>query len=367
MKLHIQDPTNPSAPFLHEKILELCQGATRGGGAFAFVTSDGVKLLLQDEVFKKFAAASSFELIVGVDEITNEKALKALKDTSTELPKLDVKVFWHDRPQSIFHPKFCWFRHKTKSYLLTGSGNLTARGLRGNWEGFGIGEMGGDSVAALEKQWADWRLFHQNRLKPVDDPAVVARAAQNIRRFKPSRRLPGEVDVGVEGAGGEEEKPAEIIANCDVLMAEIPKSKDRWKQANFDLETFRTFFGAEPGQFRRIVLQHVNAAGELEALETRPSVSVKSQNYRFELDAAAGLDYPANGRPIGVFVRIAPRMFRYRLMMPNDPDYKIVNAILDSMWKGRVDRMKRVPTNTDFLREAWPNSPLWKVPLEVQD
>jgi hypothetical protein len=350
---------------LHEKILELCQGATSGGGVFAFVTCDGVKLLLKDEVFKKFAGASRFELIVGVDAITNVKALLALKETSNELPKLDVKVFYHDRVPPIFHPKFCWFRHRTKSYVLTGSGNLTAKGLRGNWEGFGVGELGGDSANALEKQWADWRLLHENRLKPVDDPAVMARAAQNVRQIRLTRRIPEEMEVEPEEPGGEEE--VQPIPTYDVLIAEIPKGGDRWNQANFDLETFRSFFGAEPGVFRRIVLQHVDATGELGAVENRPGVSVKSQNYRFELDAAAGLSYPANGRPVGVFVKIAPRTFRYRLMMPNDPDYPMVNAILDTQWKGRLDRMRRVVTTTDLVRQAWPNSPLWVTALQIQD
>jgi len=367
VQLHIQDPANPNAPFLHEKILELCQGAMRGGGAFAFVSSDGVKLLLKDEVFKKFAGASKFELVVGIDAITNEKALKALNETSKELPKLDVKVFCHDRFPAIFHPKFCWFRHRTKSYLLTGSGNLTAKGLRGNWEGFGVGELGRDSANALEKQWGDWRQFHESRLKPVDDPAVVARAAQNVRQFRPARRTPEEIEVEAEDAGRGQEKDVQVIPTCDVLIAEIPRSGNRWKQANFRISTFRQFFGAEPGEFRRVVFQHVNADGELGALENRQSVSVKSQNYRFELDAAAGLAYPNNGRPVGVFIRIAPRTFLYRLMMPYDPDYGIVKAILDTQWTGRTDRMRCFSTNTDFLRQAWPNSPLWTTALEVQD
>ena len=366
VQLHIQDPANPSAPFLHEKILELCQGATSGGGAFAFASSDGVRLLLKDEVFKKFVGANKFELVVGIDEITNEKALQTLKETSNEFPKLDVKVFHHNRNQSIFHPKFCWFRHRAKSYLLAGSGNLTVRGLRGNWEAFGVGEMAGNSAAALEKQWDDWRQFHVNRLKPVDDPAVVLRAAQNIRRFKRVRPATKEDEVEQEEADGEGAAGL-TIPTCDVLLAEIPRAADRWNQANFDLNTFRNFFGAEPGEFRRIVLQHVGADGELGSVENRQSVSVKSQNYRFEIDAAAGLAYPANGRPVGVFVKIAPRTFRYRLMMPNDPDYQMVKAILDVQWKGRADRMRRVVTTTDLVRQAWPDSPLWATALEVQD
>jgi hypothetical protein len=37
---------DPQAPFLQERILQVCEGATRGAGAFAFVTSEGVDLLL---------------------------------------------------------------------------------------------------------------------------------------------------------------------------------------------------------------------------------------------------------------------------------------------------------------------------------
>jgi hypothetical protein len=218
----------------------------------------------------------------------------------------------------------------------------------------------------LEQQWADWRQFHVNRLKPVDDPAVVARAAQNVRIFKKVRRAIIEEEIEQQEADGEDE-PVIKIPTYDVLLAEIPRGGDRWNQANFDLDTFRNFFGAEPGEFRRIVLQHVDATGELGAVENRQSVSVRSQNYRFELDAAAGLDYPANGRPVGVFVKIAARTFRYRLMMPNDPDYPMVKAILDVQWKGRADRMRRVVTTTDLVRQAWPDSPLWATALEVQD
>lgn len=86
MQLHIQDPANPDAPFLHEKILELCQGATSGGGMFAFASSDGVKLLLKDEVFKKFAGAHKFELIVGIDEITNNKASRHSRKQARNFP-----------------------------------------------------------------------------------------------------------------------------------------------------------------------------------------------------------------------------------------------------------------------------------------
>ena len=102
----------------------------------------------------------------------------------------------------------------------------------------------------------------------------------------------------------------------------------------------------------------MNADGTAGEVESRPSVSVRSQNYRFELEAAAGLDYPERGRPVGVFVNVAPRTFRYRLLMPDDRSYTTVFNLLVSLYGGRADRMRRVRTNVGVLRRAWPDSPL---------
>lgn len=364
MRLHIQDPTDPLAPFLHEKILEVCRGAIRGAGAFAFVTRDGVDLLLKDEIFMTFAVHGTFDLIIGIDEVTNVRALTVLQELSRDLPGLNVRVFCHNLGQPVFHPKFCWFRHKTKGFLVTGSGNLTGKGMRGNWEAFAIGQLDSGHADDLEAQWARWIEHHAGRLKPLDDPEVQARAALNILRRR----------VGGTEAGGEppeseaaEDLPPEPTLVQKMLIAEIPAGGGRWNQANFDLHSFENFFGAHPGAVRRVVLQHVDSSGVLGPLEKRPSVSVRSRNFRFELEAASGLSYPTTGRPIAVFAQIAARTFRYRLLMPGDPQHAIVNAFLDKEWKGRSDRMRRIITTTEVIRKAWPDSPLWRVPLEVQD
>lgn len=364
MRLHIQDPTDPQAPFLHERILELCKGALRGAGAFAFVTRAGVDLLLKDEVFRAFATRGRFDLIVGVDDVTNLRALAALQEASRDLPGLRVRVFYHDLAGALFHPKFCWFRHKSRGFLLVGSGNLTARALRGNWEAFAIEQLEPSFANDLEAQWEQWVLLHTDRLRPLDDVEVQARAALNVLQ----RRAVGPAPAGLEAEGAARgELAPEPTFLREVLVAEIPRAASRWNQANFDLNTFRNFFGAQPGTVRRIVLQHVDATGALGPLEPRPSVSVRSRNFRFELEAAAGLPYPNAGRPIAVFVRIAPRTFRYRLLMPSDPHHAILDAFLVRMWIGRPDRMRRVITNTDAIQQAWPDSPLWQMPLEVQD
>lgn len=365
MQLYIQDPTDPQAPFLHEQILEKCEGATHGAGAFAFVTFEGVNLLLNDEIFRRFATGGTFYLIVGVDGVTNVRALIALQNASRELPGLTVRVFYHDLfPQSVFHPKFCWFRHSTRGFLITGSGNPTAKGLRGNWEAFAIGELGVDAADALEAQWKQWVEVHTTHLRLLDDENVLARAALNIQQRRPLAPVSPPEEAGLEAV---KEPPALPPQFLRVLVAEIPRGSYRWNQANFDLNSFRNFFGAEPGRVQRIVLQQVDENGVLGKLESRPSVAVKSQNYRFELEAAAGLSYPDAGRPIAVFIEIAPRTFRYRLLMPDDPQHGIMNAFLDSTWRGRDDRLRRVIRDTDVLRQAWPNSPLWQMPLEVED
>jgi hypothetical protein len=78
VNFYIQDPTIPYSYSLHEALLQGCSGAQRGGGAYAFVSQDGVKLLLEDDVFKSFVDNGIFRLVVGIDEITNENALKKL-------------------------------------------------------------------------------------------------------------------------------------------------------------------------------------------------------------------------------------------------------------------------------------------------
>ena len=87
----------------------------------------------------------------------------------------------------------------------------------------------------------------------------------------------------------------------------------------------------------------------LSEIEVRPSISVVSQNYRFELDAASGMPYPSNGKPIGIFVKVTTRMFLYHLYMPGHEIYNEINDWLNTNWTGRTDRMKRVTTNVSAI------------------
>ena len=78
MELHIQDPNFVQSYTLHEALLKSSINSIRGGGAYAFVTSGGIRLLMEDVLFSNFLNNSAFQLVVGTDAITNEKALKAI-------------------------------------------------------------------------------------------------------------------------------------------------------------------------------------------------------------------------------------------------------------------------------------------------
>jgi hypothetical protein len=358
MNLVIQDPDDSDSIYLVEALLEACQGAHRGGGTFAFATSAGAKLFLEDEVFVAFAAKKPFELIVGIDAITTNEALTTIRNAANAL-RMKVYVFLNDRQKLLFHPKFCWFRSPDGGQLIVGSGNLTIGGLRANWEAFSINQLTKAEADKVEKQWARWIASHSAVLLPPDDPRVIARATENnawVRLVTPGEAR--QVEGGSAGDGGADgHGTVPVRENNVVLIAEIPKSGNRWNQANFDLEHYERFFGAKRGTQRRILLQHVDADGRLAAIESRPSVAVKSQNYRFELQAASGLAYPKKLRPIAVFVRVATRTFRYRLLMPSDTDYSKVRALFEERWTGPSNQVRRISMDLKGLRQLWHDAP----------
>jgi hypothetical protein len=346
----LQDPQWPDSAYLLEEILGECEGATSGVGAFAFASAAGVNLLLGDPQFSNYLAHHPFELVVGVDAITDTDALDAVHERSVAHPSLKVRVFLGTTSGSLFHPKVCWFRRKSGGVCLVGSGNLTAGGLRGNCESFAVVKLGLMQMQALDRMWASWSDFHNSELLPLNDARVRKQASENARQ---PRLLPEqESDILVEQGKGKTVVGPAPRESAEVLIAEIPRGGSRWNQANFDLGTFRNFFGASPGHTQRILLTHVDVAGHLGSQEIRPSVAVKSYNYRFELDAASGLEYPAKGRPVTIFVKVATRTFRYRLLMPGTQGYREVSDYLKTHAAREANRVRRLLTSVRALRGA---------------
>lgn len=382
MKFCIQDPQYAGSTLLHETLLNSCKEAVCGGGVYAFVTADGINLFLGDRIFSSFINKGKYTLIVGMDDITSTKALSKL----TEMKKnygnnLEVLAFLHTTKGSTFHPKYSWFRTVSGGILVLGSGNLTQKGLRKNREAFTVNQLDDNGISKIELEWKDWLEVNKEFLKDIDDPIVLEKAEENAKnvtwqrthKTKKLAELPqmAVIPEKVEGAetednvtyaftGSEENDAWFFESQNEMLLAEIPKSKDRWKQANFDKNTFEKFFGAKCGQNGeyRVLLKNINKAGKMGDTEIRPAVSVASQNYRFELDAASGLAYPAGGRPIGVFVKISDRTFLYELFMPGYDYYEQILAFMNSKAKAG-DRMRRIVLKVEECFKDCPNLAIW--------
>jgi HKD family nuclease len=349
--LHIQDPFFSNSYTLHEALIKSCSTSIEGYGAYAFASKSGIEILLKDQEFDSLLQRGNFSLIVGIDEITNIASLDALNNVVLSRPNLIVHAFDHYNKGSLFHPKLSYFKNEDDTgTLIVGSGNLTLGGLRKNREAFTVLNLNTEEFQRIDLYWKSWIKQSNTYLKEISDPFVISKAAENIylrrtKSFPQEKNENTEVSFVVNDDVELHEDGWQFYADNKVLIAEIPRSGDRWKQANFDLNTFQTFFGATIGdKNQRILIRNINEDFSLSSIEIRPSVSVISQNYRIELDAASGLDYPKKGKPIGIFIQLTTRMFLYHIFMP---DHLIYNEILDWLkqnWKGREDRMKRIVT-----------------------
>lgn len=403
MKFYIQDPIFTGGYSLHEALLEACQDVIYGAGVFAFVTSGGVDLFLGDQSFENFMKRNreKFQLIVGIDEITNTRTLAKLQVMQDKYgEKLDIKVLMHSHKSVTFHPKFTWFKKEAGGIVIVGSNNLTEKGLRRNIEAFSINEVSEEEILEIQEYFNKWLVENDRYLLPIDNDDVIEKAKANIRVVSYKRKgiFVEQSDAEEKNTDGEEEQAiagipdASEIGEADeckdvnvseelgeseeideedfeawtftednsVLVAQIPRSDNRWSQANFNKDTFEQFFGARAGYTgsHRILLRSVNRRGKIQHIEVRPSVSVSSQNYRFELEAAKGLSYPNQGRPIAVFINLSVRMYVYALIMPGDSFYNEVDSYINHL-KG--NRMVRYITTVDDVRRNCPSLPLWNI------
>lgn len=361
--LVIQDPTNEQSTYLLESLLDAFRSAEKVAGAFAFASSAGVRLFTEDDAFAEVARQHPIDLVVGIDAVTNNRALDSLTAVASRYPNVQARAFLNPRPEALFHPKFCWTKNHDGGHLITGSGNLTEAGLLGNWEAYSVEQLNAAEITAVESAWNGWTTRHHGSLLPLDNPDVRRLATAN-HILAPEGDLPTLVAPPTPPTPEEEPENLQLMPNtADVLVAEIPQSGDRWKQANFHQEDYVDFFGVQEGVARLTVFRHVNSDGTMADYErNRPPVTVKSRNFRFELDAASGLPYPTNGRPIGVFVRVATRTFFYRLMLPDDPEYGVVLSLLERRAGPPAREMRAERMSVADLRREWPNSPFWRLP-----
>lgn len=377
--LYIQDPSYENSKQLLDAILECCPSAHFGAGAYAFVSADGINLLIGDPIFTDFLKRGQFLLIVGMDEITNTRSLAKLNHYMTHYPNLQVMAFLHNTTGSTFHPKFCWFDCGNYGYVIVGSGNLTQKGMQRNREAFEAKEVTSDELASIVQYWDSWRDSVKDFLLPLNHEAVVQRAEENMNRMRAVRPrraapvarphagvVPGEQAVPEIATPDAEVMEMALYADDElgsweydntsaVLICEIPRGKGRWNQANFDANTFQTYFESTPGVAGQmaLILRDVKPDGSLGEIRHRPPVSVASHNYRIELHVDRGTTYPDDGRVLGIFVKLSSRTFLYSLVFPVNTEYPSLQAKLDSE-RQRRDRLVRYQTTAEELQTLAP-------------
>ena len=364
MPWYLQTP-DAASPKLLQNIVDQCGPAEKGGAAFAFASAQGVKLLGAEAVFSKFLKASEFTIIVGLDGITDTRAVDELRKLNKSHPNFKPKLFLHSTGGSIFHPKTMWLKTSKGGVIITGSGNLTSGGLKSNWEAMSIQTLSVADMAEAEKSWDAWLKTHKKELVDLDDEKALEKAKANkVVRSKIKKALK---KSGTEEEPTEEDVDAveEVVADIEeefalnpVLIAEVPKSGDRWQQINFDLKSYQEYFGVKKSATKYVRFYEVHPDGTLGSAEDRQSVSVVSQNFRFEVGAAHGKPYPTKGHPILVFEKTDEDTFNYILLMPGQADHKLIQTYLDNNYT-RTSKKLRVQMTAGDLKKAWPACPLF--------
>ena len=166
---------------LHDAIVAAATGATGGFAAFAFATATGIDTALAEPAVRNLLGSGQFQLVVGLDAITDTAAVAAIKTAKSALPKAAVLFFYNPKGGVLYHPKTSFFRRPSGGRCLTGSGNLTLGGLRNNWEAFWKADVSTADATVLEAQWAQWVVDHKDNLLLPDDPRVTTQAALNAR------------------------------------------------------------------------------------------------------------------------------------------------------------------------------------------
>lgn len=281
----------------------------------AFASYGGVTALTK---FIKEGKANGMKIkvVLGVDQKATSK--EALEEVLTW--DVDARIY-HTSSNNIFHPKVYLFENRDIFTLIVGSNNLTVPGLVQNiecsllikdtidpssvhddfyryWKGILDGTE--THLYALTKKLID-DLYkdkiitsEEQRSKRYDDGTdkkedtkkeTVTFEKATIQKFPDGfrpKRLVKVKQVKTSKKATKEVEKSVSISNA-VLIAEIPKGADRWKQANFSKEVFHDFFGVEEGKKNQIKMTNIKKDGTLGEVAKRLPVKVKSHNYRYEL------------------------------------------------------------------------------------
>ncbi|MBO4827611.1 MAG: RNA helicase [Prevotella sp.] len=358
----------------------------------AFASYGGVTALT-NYIKEGKANGMKIKVVLGVDQKATSK--EALEEVLTW--DVDARIY-HTSSNNIFHPKVYLFENRDIFTLIVGSNNLTVPGLVQNiecsllikdtidpssvhddfykyWKGILegtethlypltqklINDLYKDKVITSEEQRSKRYDDGTDKKEETKKDAVTFKKA-TIQKFPEGfrpKRLVKVKQVKTTKKATEEVEESVRIDNA-VLIAEIPKAGNRWKQANFSQNVFEDFFGATRGDNSyKVKLTNIKKDGSLGEVTESQSVTVKSKNYRFELRCdETNLPYPSgNDRPIGLFVKEDAQNYMYQVLMPSDDAYKKIRDYLymeTANQRGRKDLMRRHIADVEAIHALYP-------------
>lgn len=359
-EFHLQDPTSPHTVYLFEAIVAALSGATICEGMFAFASRAGVDSLVEDPVTRDYLRESTMSLLIGIDAVTDRRALERLQEFEREYDHLSVQVF-RNPTNALFHPKIARFSYPDgRRSAIVGSGNLTPGGLQQNFEAFSVVRaVPGESLDV--SSWDRFMAHHAVHIGAID-AAALERADRNVIRGR--------------GGGGArerthsraEEESAVVHAEADgdapnggtdrFLVARVPKAGNRWTQVHFNREVIERFFHIQHGTSQRVYLVECQQDGSYGPQEVRPCVySAANKNLKIEVASHGGEEYPEAGPPVAVFHELQVRSFSYMLLVPGDSGYRELFSLTRDLRKVGQG-LPRVIASAEGVRGAWPNCPL---------
>lgn len=355
----------------------------------AFASFGGVSALSQ-YINEGKRRGMKIKVILGIDQKgTSKEALEEVLSWG-----IDARIY-HTISNNIFHPKVYLFENIDIFTLIVGSNNLTVPGLVQNvecsilikdiksnpvhrdfyeyWKAILDGSE--ENLYPITQELID-ELFAEKKIlsekeraerydNGLDDTKETKNKTSRFKRasiqslpegFRPQRRV--KVKQVKKNASKDTKgiMDRSLYVGDNVLIAEIGGGP-RWKQVNFPVDIFENFFGAERGKNDyKIELMNIAKDGTLGDVEIRQAVSVKSKNYRFEINCKETQGkYPANNkRPIGLFVKLDSKEFVYQVLMSSDKSYKKVKEYLYSESKNNSRELKRAIVHIEAIHAIYP-------------
>lgn len=355
----------------------------------AFASYPGVSAL-REEILASKASGVKIKIILGIDQKgTSKEALDEVFSWG-----VDASIY-HTQDFNIFHPKIYLFENEDIFALIVGSNNLTIPGLVQNVEcSLMIKDIRSNPV--LKKFYDYWgRILDgtevnlypltqefindlyqdkliplqienpENKTKDTDTPGNKSEIRCNFRKkglqslpagFTPKRQVRLIVDSDSRESKTTHLEESHTIGS-EILIAEIGGGP-RWKQVNFPVDIFQNFFGATRGDNNyRITLLNISQNGMIGEVKSSQAVSVKSNNFRFEISCTeTNGPYPGKrNRPIGLYIKLDSSEFLYQVLMPTHPAYQKIRGYLVLEAKPRrKNELRRVIASVEAIHALYP-------------